>query len=314
MQMNKFENINYLAVILRWKKSLGLVFIIAAILSVVFTGTKFIKPLYKSTALVYPVNIFSYSEESETEQMLQILGSDDMKRTVIDSLDLFRHYKIDRDEPYAYEKVIRKFDKRVSIKRTQYESVKIEALDRSPKVAFYIVNEILEAYNVITLQLMKKKAEEVLLIKETLFRQKNQEVDSLRILVDTLINQSNLAEYNILKESMRGSFQYLQNGNNASETMETMSEKSLELFFNQRLLESELVVLIELKKEYELALSDVNKHLEFTDVISAPVVAQKKSYPIRWLIVILSMAATMFCAFIVILIIDKNQQKIQNES
>jgi hypothetical protein len=40
-------------------------------------------------------------------------------------------------------------------------------------------------------------------------------------------------------------------------------------------------------------------------VVSEPAVAQKKSYPIRWLIVLLSTFSCMVCAFIVVLILDR---------
>ena len=34
----------------------------------------FITPLYKSEAVAYPANVTPYSDESETEQMLQIIS------------------------------------------------------------------------------------------------------------------------------------------------------------------------------------------------------------------------------------------------
>jgi len=305
--MNTNIPVNYLKIINKWKKPLFIVFIGGLLLSTVFTGKKFIKPLYKSTSVVYPINIFTYSEESQTEQMLQILGSKDLHKMVVDSLDLYRHYKIDRDEPYAEEKVLKKFNNRTSIKRTQFESVKIEALDRFPKKAFEIVNCIIASYNTLSLSLVHKKADEVLAIKEQLYLSKKKEVDSLKILVDTLIRQSNLAEYNILKESMRGSYQYLTNTGKNSTPIDVLSQQSLELFFNQTLLEKELISLIELKKNYELAMSDANKQLVFADIISAPSMPQKKAFPIRWLIILISICSVMFVTFSTILIIDRKQ-------
>jgi hypothetical protein len=307
--MEKYLNNQLLLIMWKWRKILLIIFAAACIISYVFTGSKFIKPLYKSAAILYPINLSSYSEESETEQMLQILESYDLKRAVIDSLDLYKHYHIDRDAPNAIERIIKKFDQRITVKRTQYESVRIEVLDRFPKHSFNILNEIIEAYNSLALKLVHQKAREVFIIKESLFKQKQHEVDSLRRLVDTLIHQTGLAEYNILKESMRGSFQYIHSQNAPKGTDTILSEKSLDLFFNQKLLENEIAILTELKREFENALSDTQKSLLFADVISEPVIPQKKTWPIRWLILLISIGSTMFVSFATILVIERVQKK-----
>ncbi len=307
--MEKYLNHQFLNIIWKWKKTLLIIFGGACILSFVFSGSKFIKPLYKSVAVLYPINLVTYADESETEQMLQILESLDLKKAVIDSLDLYKHYKIDRDAPYAFERMVKKFDQRVTIKRTQYESVKIEVLDRYPKHAFGIINEIISAYNSLALKLVHQKAFEHYIIQEALYKQKQQEVDSLRQLVDTLIHQTGLAEYNILKESMRGSFQYINNAQNSDDVDTILSEISLELFFNQRLLENEMQNLIVLKTAYEEALSDTQKQLVFADIISEPTIPQKKTWPIRWLIFLISIFSTMFVSFAGILIVERVQKK-----
>jgi len=292
----------------RWRKVLLIIFATAFVLSIIFSSSKFIKPLYKSTATLYPINITSYSNESETEQMLQILESYDLKKAVIDSLDLYKHYKINRDAPYANEKILNHFDQRVTVKRTQYESVKIEVLDRYPKHAYMITKEIMSAYNTLALNLMRKKTQEYLLIAEDLFKHKQHEVDSIKQLLDTLIIQTGLIEYNILKESMRGSFQYM-NSSSADDVHAVLSEKSLELYYNQMLLEGEIEVLIEVKSEYENALSDSKKIVVFSDVISEPTIPQKKSWPLRWIIILISVASTMFVSLASIIIIEQVQKK-----
>lgn len=299
------QTVNYLKIIQRWKKPLFIVLAISLLMSVVFSGPRFIKPLYRSTAVLYPINIFTYSDESPTEQMLQLLESKDLHMMVVESLDLYRHYKIDRDAAFAQERILKKFNSRFTVRRTQYESVKIDTYDRFPKIAYQMALHVIDAYNELSLHLLRKKAQEVLVIREELYFSKLQEVDSLKALVDTLIHDFGLAEYNILRESMRGSYQYLSTSGKTGEPIQVLSAKSLDLFFNQRLLEGELNNLMELKKNYELAMSDVHKNLLFADVVSEPAVAQKKSYPIRWLIVLLSTFSCMVCAFIVVLILDR---------
>lgn len=298
---------NFFRIIFKWKKTLLIVFACSTILSVFFSGHQFVKPLYKSTAVIYPINLFSYSEESQTEQMLQLLNSRDLHFIVIDTLDLYTHYNIDRKSESYSEKVLKKFNSRVSIKRTQYEAVRIDIYDRSPEMACQIAEMFITSFNNFSINLMKKKANEILQIKESLYFSKLSEVDSLRKHVDSMIRDANLAEYNILKESIRGSYQYLNTGSRTHLTMKTLSEKSLDLFYNQRVFENELENLIKYKNDYEIALSDVNKDLVFSDIISAPSIPQKKAYPIRTIIILTSVFACMFLAFILIIIIERKE-------
>ncbi len=296
---------NFLSIIFRWKKTLLIVFIISVLISIVFSGNKFIKPLYRSTAIIYPINMFSYSEESETEQMLQLLTSRDLSFEVIDSLDLYSHYNIQKGALYTNEKVLKKFDNRVSIKRTPYDAVKIDVYDRSPEVAYQIADLIIHTFNKFSLELMRKKARDVLEIKEKLYTDKLVEVDSLKLMVDSLIRNSGLAEYNILRESMRGNFQYLHKKGNPNYSDNAFSEKTLDLFYYQRILENELSILIKYKNDYEIALSDVSKTLIFTDVISAPAVSHKKAHPTRIIIILSSIFTILFLALAIILFFER---------
>jgi hypothetical protein len=306
--MNTYISTDFLKIIIKWKLPLGIVFLASILFSVVFSGPKFVKPLYKSEAIVYPINIFSYSEESETEQMLQLFNSSDLKKMVIDSLDLYKHYKINRDRHDSEMKILKQFEKRVVFKRTQYESIKIEVTDRYPKHAQLIAIETLNAYNRISLKLMRDKANEILVIKEKLYFDKARQVDSLKTIIDTLIQSSNLAEYYILRESMRGNYQFIKNASEKDEDGNVFSDASFQLFYNQSLLERELNILVELKEQYELALSDTKKELVFADVVSAPSLPQKSVYPIRWIIVLISTIASCTLAFATVLVLDKKMQ------
>ncbi len=296
---------DFLKIIFRRRKILIIIFCASALLSIVFSGKQFMQPLYKSTAVLYPINTFSYSQESPTEQMLQILDSRDLHFDIIDSLRLSEHYNIDSHSPFSKEKVLKKFRKRVSVQRTRYESVKIDAIDTSPEMAFKIVNCIIDSYNKLCIKLLRKKAEEIFIIRNDLFLKKQHEVDSLKTLVDSLIRISNLAEYNILRESMRGNYQYLSSLQSKDGNKPLLSAISLDLFYNQKLLENELTIYIDLKNKYELALSDTQKELEFSDIISAPAIPEKPSFPLRLLIIGISVVATMFFSICVFIILEK---------
>ena len=60
-----------------------LVGIAACVLSAVFSGPRFLKPRYNSQAVVYPVNLNSYSIESRADQLLQLLESNSTRDSII---------------------------------------------------------------------------------------------------------------------------------------------------------------------------------------------------------------------------------------
>ena len=77
----KTDSIYYLA--LKWRWHLICVGVVAFLSSLVFSSAYFIPPKFKSTAVVYPVNLIPYSNESATEQLLQLLQSGDVRLNVI---------------------------------------------------------------------------------------------------------------------------------------------------------------------------------------------------------------------------------------
>jgi hypothetical protein len=57
----------------------------------------------------------------------------------------------------------------------------------------------------------------------------------------------------------------------------------------------------DMKVTYDVAYRDVVKELSYANVVTHPLVADKKSYPVRWLIVLISTGASFFVAFFVLL-------------
>ncbi|HEY4798179.1 MAG TPA: hypothetical protein VII99_03790, partial [Bacteroidia bacterium] len=59
--------------------------------------------------------------------------------------------------------------------------------------------------------------------------------------------------------------------------------------------------------------SDLRKKLTYTNVVLKPVPSYKKAYPIRWLIVTVSVFAALFFALILIMIIEGKNNIINKE-
>jgi capsular polysaccharide biosynthesis protein len=87
--MDKLFNSRHLVSLIgKWRYHLLVIVIITAILAMIFSGPSFITPKYESHAIAYPANVEPYSDESETEQMLQILNSQDIIDSMVNKFDL----------------------------------------------------------------------------------------------------------------------------------------------------------------------------------------------------------------------------------
>ena len=95
MNENTPTNHYLLELIIKWKKHFIIVTILSIAASAIFSSSFFIAPIYKSFAIVYPSNIIPYSNESPTEQLVQLLEATDIRESVIQKFNLAAHYNID---------------------------------------------------------------------------------------------------------------------------------------------------------------------------------------------------------------------------
>ena len=103
MDNSFFNSIELLKLVKRWRKHLIIVGLISLIGSIIFSSPYFIKPKFKSFALVYPSNLIAYSTESATEQMLQLAQSYDIRDKIIKTFNLFQHYEIDTVNNHSHQ-------------------------------------------------------------------------------------------------------------------------------------------------------------------------------------------------------------------
>jgi len=62
-----------------------------------------------------------------------------------------------------------------------------------------------------------------------------------------------------------------------------------------------------LKLDFDRAVLDANRNYTYVNLLSKPYPADKKAYPIRWLIVVISSLAVLFLAVLIIGIIENRK-------
>ena len=58
--------------------------------------------------------------------------------------------------------------------------------------------------------------------------------------------------------------------------------------------------------EYYKSIREYRKTFTYNNIVSKPVASDKKAYPVRWIIVAMSMLSALFLAFLVLLVTSKN--------
>lgn len=279
---------------------------------------------FKSTAIIFPTRLNSvskailsehaggyddillYGEEMQAEQLLQILLSDRARAQMVEEFDLYNVYEVDRDEPHAYTSVADAFDANVRSKRTRYGSIEIEVLDGDPERAAAMANRMVDLVDEIKSDIQKERALKGLNIVESKLNESKLRVD---ILNDTLSKLRALGVNDYETQAERYHEQMglavVQNNQRAVKFFEeqfVVLSKYGGLYTTLQLeLEDEVRNMGKLRIQYEKAKANYESDLPHKFVVDQARVADKKSYPVRWLIVVLGTGSAFLLSFFLLL-------------
>jgi hypothetical protein len=300
-------------IILKWKKSLLIIGGLTIALSSIFSSAWFITPLFKSTAILYPANIIPFGSESETEQMIQVLQSDAITDSLIRNFNLKEHYGIDSlNDPFHRTHLLEQFHDNVIVKKTEYESVQLEVLDKDPKVASDIANNMIKLFDAKEQQLQKQKAMEKYYVVKNQLNRLQSEMDSMELIVQGMRTEDGLLDYSLQTEyAMRNYLKSVAergNGKNLDSFLEKLKTKGGKFLIITENLWRMRAQYADLKEKHDEALKEVNKKLTYSNVVVKPFPADKKSYPVRWLILVTALFSTWLLSIIVISALENYRQ------
>jgi capsular polysaccharide biosynthesis protein len=312
---NFFDNRRILDLI--WKRKFHFITIglIAILLSAIFSGPTFITPKFKSTTRIYPSNIWNMSEESNTEQMLEILNSNDIKFRMFDAFDLSDVYEINKEDPNYVTYMLDLYNTNVKVSKTEYETAEIEVLDFDPNRASNMCDSIVHFYNQKVRQIHKAKDKEMVDISFKSLEKKRKELVKLEQRLDSLREATGIISFNRqVPELTRGYMTALANGRgNSSDTKkienlyENFSENGGRAMILENKFDKTVEVIDSLTIIYERYMVEYEKDITYSHIVEYPFPADKKSYPVRWLIVMLSTLSAVFIGLLVFLVLDFNK-------
>lgn len=309
--MENFKTQDTLKVLLpQWKK-LAVVAIIAIIAGFFISSPMVIKPLYKSYAVVYPVNLSPSSEESATEQLLQWFNSEEVKNVVCKKFDLYKHYNIDTigEKHQTYFNL--RYKELVSINATLYESIEISVKDQDPFFSKQIVQGIIDATNDLIMSVRKQRLQEYITNNENELKISTQKIDSLKFMINSIRREYNIVDFQYQSKYISKELAKSPNlSESNAKTAEGLKIQRTELERLRDVITSQIVTYNEFRGNIDKYHLDYSNKISFTNVVSKPTLPDSKCYPIRSLIVAVITLSSLLIACIVLLYLNIKNQKV----
>ena len=314
-------------VVYGYKKHLTIIGIVVVLFSVIFSGPYFITPLFESTVILYPTasnsiskvllsdnfnnskDILEFGEIEQTEQMLQILNSNQIRDRIIGKYHLLEHYEIEPDAKYKMTELYEEYDNNFIFRKTEYMAVKITVYDRNPQLAANMANNVAELVDSTINHMQKKIAKKAYRIVrfeyQNLLNEISEKEDSLTVLrefgVHDYESQSEMFNRQLAIEMAKGNKNSIER---LEKKLKTLAKYGGPYVSLRDALEHDKKQLSKIKAKYEEAKVDATESLPHTFVINTAYKAEKKTYPIRWLIVVVSTFTSLFFAVLIFSLLD----------
>lgn len=312
----------------KWRKTLLILGLAAAVLSAIFSSPLFVKPLFKSTVIMYPpssnsisksllnesansrLDILEFGADEQIQQMLQILNSDRIRDRVIARFKLAEHYGIKPGSDYFKTNVYSRFGSNITFKLTEYQAVKISVLDTDPQMAADIANGIASELDSVKNDIQKERAIQGLRIVETEYflQQKQVQVmeDSLTRIMKLGVNdyesQAEMMNRQLAKEIASGNTRGI---SALEQQIKILSDYGGPYISIREALIYEKKQLSYLKAKYEEAKIDAYSIIPQKFIVESASKAERKSVPIVWIIVVMSTLGTLLTGMLMIILVER---------
>ena len=329
----ELNSLNLLQLLIKWKVPLAIITGVAILAAIIFSSPFFIKPKYKSTVIMFPVatnsiskvlisqnsgvkeDVLGIGEEEQAEQMLQLLNSNLIRDRIIQKYNLVEHYNISRDSKFKFTQLFKEYENNVKFRRTEYMAVKITVFDTDPKIAADMANDIAALLDSTKNFIQKERAMKAFRIVETEYNGLLAEIQSI---VDSLqfLGLRGVNDYERQSEvlNMQMAIAISQNNQHAikilQQKLDTIGKYGGTFLSLKNALEFKTEQLILLKTKYQEAKVDAEEFLPQKFVVNSAYPAEKKSYPIRWIILVVTVFIVFFTSVLTIIIVE-NYSKLQ---
>jgi len=323
-----FNSTNF--IVFLWHKRVILISLTlaAAILAAIFSAPFFITPKFKSSVVLIPTStnsiskallgdnqgykqdLLQFGEEEHAEQLLQILNSSKIRDRVIEKYNLMKHYEIENDSKYKRTLLNKEYKSNIKYRRTENMAVEITVLDADPDTAALIANDIAALLDSLKIGMQKERAYRGYEIVKHEYESMRDDIqfkeDSL-----TKLREFGVHDYETQAEMINRQLAIEIARNPNSSAVKALDDKLTVLakyggpYVSLRDgLEYEKKLLVEVKEKFDKARIDAMEELPQTFKVDMAYPAEKKSYPVRWLIVLVASVSTFLLAIFILILID----------
>jgi capsular polysaccharide biosynthesis protein len=308
-QLNLVEIIR---IIIRWKKPILIVVVIALVGSAIISDSHIMKPYYKATSVFYPSNPSMTSSQSmfvesqasgyfgnsdDVDRLIAIGNSAQLKSFIVRKFKLFDHYKIDSlSEDYPNYAVQNELEDNFKVEKTDKGAIEVTVYDHDKIFAADMANAIVAKIDDINKVILNENKLKMLSIYTNKIKDKEKEIavttDSIvaiKYRFNMLNGVSDLNEISSLKGDERTRF------DQAYETYKVLEDKK----------EASLRELNSSVASAEQFKATINNDVPTIYVIEKAYPAEKKSKPIRWLVVLSSVLIAFVVTLITTVVIER---------
>lgn len=292
-----------------------------------------ITPLFKSEVILFPAitnspskallneqatgrdDILALGDEEDSEQLLQMLHSDKIRDRVAQRFDLLEAYEIKPDHPHKNTLLRKAYEQHITFEHTKFSSIRIEVMDKDAVRAAAIANFITDQVDTVWKEMAVERALKGYTLVKTKVEGLESDIammtDSMRILRELGVHdyRTQTERYNeymgaaIVKGDQRAIKEF-------EERFKVLAKYGGDYVRLEDRLSSEIKRLSVLRMKLEQAQADMESDLPHKFVVNRAQPADKKSYPLRWLIVAMSTVSAFLLALLLI-VVQVNVQKIR---
>lgn len=307
-----FSSVDLLIYIWNKRTILVIVSVLAAITSIIVSLQ--ITEKFKSSVIMFPTtgasisksllsanymgreSAYGFGEEEQAEQLLQVLNSEQIKERIMLKYNLMEHYEIDPSSKYPYTQLANEYKKNISFRRTDLMSVEISVMDSDPQIAADIANDIADLIDTVYNQMKQERALAAfeLVKKEFADAEKN-----VRLLRDTLQKIGGDISLSLQRSG----------GTSMTHLAKALSENGGTFITLTIQLDHETERLSDLRQSYQEARMESVQELPHKFIVDRAYASEKKAYPKRSIIVMVSTAASFLFALILLIIVDSLKER-----
>lgn len=293
-------------------------------------------PRYKSEVILFPAitnsvskallseqstgrdDILALGDEEDAEQLLQILNSDQVRKRTSDRFDLMNVYKIKPDSKHKNSELRDAYEGHVKFEYTKFGSVRVTVQDQDPQRAADMANFMSAQVDSVWNDMAHERASKgYRIVKESvdaLTEEIRQIGDSMAVLRSLGVQDyhTQAERYNeylgaaIVKGDQRAI-------NEFEKRFEVLAKYGGAYVTLQDKQFNEVKRLSVLSMKLEQAKADLDSDLPHKFTVNTAFPADRKSFPVWWLVIAVSVITTMVFA-LVLIVAQENIRKIQRSN